>query len=65
MNAPIRLRVLVLTLLLAAPSLLALAGCGGQPNSGPVANDPSTQSVSSYEAEIAKNKAATPGKRAK
>jgi hypothetical protein len=65
MNAPIRLRVLVLTSLLAAPSLLALAGCGGEPNSGPVKNDASSQSVSSYEAAIAKNKAATPGKAAK
>jgi len=65
MNAPIRLRVLMLTLLLAAPALLALAGCGGQPNSGPVANDPTVQSVSSYEAEIAKSKAATPRKAAK
>jgi hypothetical protein len=65
MNAPIRLRVLVLTLLLAAPSLLALVGCGGQPKSGPGANDASTQSVSSYEAEIAKSKAATPRKAAK
>jgi len=65
MNAPIRLRVLVLTSLLAAPSLLALAGCGGGPNSGPVANDASSQSVSSYESVIAKSKAATPGKAAK
>jgi len=53
-------RVYVLGLLLAAPWILPLAGCGSQSDTPTGAEDPSSQSVSSYEAEIAKSKAASP-----
>jgi hypothetical protein len=65
MNATVRLRVLGLTLLLATTSLLASSGCGGPSDSAPGAKDPSTQSVSKYESEIAKSKPASPKKAAK
>ncbi len=60
-----RQRVRVLTIILAMPTILALVGCGGQTSSATGANDPTTQSVSSYEAEIAKSKAANSKKAAK
>lgn len=65
MNSASRLPGFMFGLLLATPLLLALAGCGGQSDSDSVADDPATQSVSKYEAEIAKSKSAAPGKAAK
>ncbi|SIO62920.1 hypothetical protein SAMN05444166_7188 [Singulisphaera sp. GP187] len=65
MYVTIRLRALVFSLLLAAPALLALSGCGDQSGSTAEAKDPTTQSVSKYESEIAKSKSAAPGKTAK
>ena len=67
MNVRIRLRALVLTLPLIAPILPALPGCGGSEETASNApSDELKKSEASYEAEIAKDKAArAAGKAAK
>jgi anti-sigma factor RsiW len=65
-NTPSRLRAFVLTLPLAAPLLLAVAGCGGGSTITDATPDAAVkESESHYEAEIAKSRAAAASKRAK
>jgi hypothetical protein len=63
MNAKARPRARVLTLLLlTTPALLSLSGCGATSDSSAAPDDPTTQSVSKYESQISKSKAAAPKK---
>ena len=60
MNTLIRYRTLVFTLIYTTPLLLSLSGCGGGESvSTNPASDELKKSEASYEAEIAKQKAAT------
>ncbi|WZO95715.1 hypothetical protein EP7_002683 [Isosphaeraceae bacterium EP7] len=62
MNARALVRFRVLILFLTLPALMGLQGCGGsEAASGP--SDPTTQSVSKYEQEINKSKAANSKKK--
>lgn len=65
MSKKVRLHFFVLSLLLATSSLLTLVGCGDSSNSATASKDASSDSISKYEQEIAKSKAATPAKAAK
>jgi hypothetical protein len=60
MNALSRLRVLVLTLPLAAPLVVAVAGCGGgaKISDGAAPDAAVKESEAHYNAEIARQKAA-------
>jgi hypothetical protein len=60
MDTLLRLRVLVLTLSLAAPLLVAVAGCGGDAkiSDGAAPDAAVKESEAHYNAEIARQKAA-------
>ena len=58
MNTLIRYRTVVFTLIFTAPLLLPLSGCGGDSGTSVPPSDELKKSEASYEAEIAKQKAA-------
>lgn len=58
MKPSLRQRGLQVVLVAAASCPFGLAGCGSQADSSSGADDPTTQSVSKYESEIAKSKPA-------